>query len=214
MGIIGRVALTRAEEKHTMMNEAIQRDLKDLRASAEARDPQQVQFLTKRLLGQMEYYPALALIVKRVHDFVDLFESYYPDEMWIRKALVTIASYGTAPDEGVAEMALNQQYNEPGCGNFLKAIYDVTQCMQKKHTGEARISFMTSALVNVVMAELVEAWYGEREELWETVRADQTSLEAQEIAYAFWMDEDIVILDTACWLEIADQLEASFMRQH
>ena len=49
-------------------------------------------------------------------------------------------------------MALQHKFEAPGAMNYIKAIYDLTQGMQKSHTGEARIGFLTSALVNVVMA--------------------------------------------------------------
>jgi hypothetical protein len=195
-----------------MITDPQQRDLVDLRHAAQTRDPQQVQFLTKKLLGTLDFYVALAVTIERVYAFMDIFESYYPDEIWARKTLVSMVSFGVAPDDQVAEMALGQTFSAPGCANFIKAFYDVCQCMQKKHTAEARIGFMTSAIVNVIMAELVEAWYGEREDLWQIVRADQTSDQAIAIAYSFWMDEDTVTLDKACWQEVADSIEAKLNR--
>src|SRR5689334_15351826 len=130
-----------------MLNDMQKRDLMDLRAAAEQRQPEQVQFLVKKLLMQLDYYVALAATLEQVYRFLDIFESYYPDETWLRALLVQIAAYGTAPDEGTAEMALSQSFSAPGAGNYLKAIFDVTQAMQKKHTGEARVGYMTSAIV-------------------------------------------------------------------
>jgi hypothetical protein len=194
------------------MNDAQRRDLADLRQAAHERSPEQCQFLTKRLLGQLTLYAALSVALEQVWRFVDIFESYYPDEVWVRQLLVSIASYGVAPDDQVAEAALNQPFAEPGCANFLKAVYDVVQSMQQKHTPEARVSFMTSAIVNAIMAELVEAWYGERPAAWEHQRQHPGDPESLELAYLFWTDADTAALDTACWLEVADRLEAALGR--
>lgn len=194
------------------MNDAQRRDLTDLRAAAQQRDQQQLQFLTKRLLGQLDFYGALALIVQEVYDFTDIFESYYPDEEWIRRLLVSITSFGVAPDDAVAEMALAQSFASPGAGNFLKAVYDTTQAMQTKHSGEARISFMTSALVNAVMANLVEAWYGERADAWAHQHTNAGDPASLELAYLFWTDPQIARLDTQLWSGIADRITEAFTR--
>jgi hypothetical protein len=194
------------------MNDAQRRDLADLRQAAHQRDPQQTQFLTKRLLSGLDFFGALTIPLQQVYGFIDLFESYYPDEAWVRKMLVSITSYGVAPDDQVAEMALNQTFSAPGCANFIKGVYDITQAMQKKHTSEARIGYMTSALVNAVMAELVEAWYGQRPDAWDMQRENAGSPDSLELAYLFWTDPDTAALDTACWVEIADRIEKALMR--
>lgn len=194
------------------MNEAQRRDLTDLRAAAEARQPEPCQFLTKRLLGQLSLYAALSVALEQVWRFVDLFESYYPEESWARRLLVSLAAYGMVPDDQIAEAALSQPFHEPGCANFVKAIYDLVQAMQTKHTPEARISFLTSAIVNAIMAELVEAWYGERPEAWSHQRHHPDDPESLALAYRFWTDPATAALDTTCWLEVADRLEAALKR--
>jgi hypothetical protein len=194
------------------INDAQKRDLADLRAAAEQRQHEQLQYHAKRLLGQLDYFVALAVVMERVYSFLDIFESYYPDETWIRAMLVGITSFGIAPDDSTAAAALEQSFTSPGAGNYIKAVYDVTQAMQKKHTSEARISFMTSAIENTIMAELAEAWYGERLDEWEQVHANQNDPQAAQIAYAFWTDPHTAALDTACWQEVADHLEQQFNR--
>lgn len=197
-----------------------QRDLADLRRAAHQRDQAQLQFILKRLLQQMDYYVALSVPLERAYDYLDIFESYYPDERWVRQMLLAITSFGTAPDAGVAEMALQQGFIAPGASNFLKAVFDITQAMQSRHTGEARVGYMTSAVVNAIVAELAEAWYGERPEAWQRVRnnaydaATQTysDPEATQIAYAFWQDAQTAALDTALWLGLADTIEQKLTR--
>jgi len=202
------------------MNEQSQRDLTDLRAAAAERNQQQLQVLLKRLLRSLDYYVALSVPLERIWHWLPIFEKYYPEETWVRQLILAINSYGTVPDDSVAEMALQQQFNQPGAGNFIKAVYDTTQAMQDKHTGEARIGFMASAVVNAIMAELVEAWYGERDKAWQRVRENQfdpqtgeySDPQATQIAYIFWTDERTSALDTGTWLEIAATIEAKFKR--
>lgn len=202
------------------MNDQQRRDLKDLRSAANRRDQEQVQFLVKRLLRSLDYFVALSVPLERAWQFIDIFESYYPEEAWVRQMLLGIMSYGRAPDDSVAEMALEQKFTAPGAGNYLKAVYDITQAMQEKHTGDARLGFMASAVVNAIMAELVEAYYGERPDDWQRVRANQYDPQtetysdpgATEIAYHFWTAEQTVALDVASWHEIADAIEQKASR--
>jgi hypothetical protein len=195
-----------------MINDLQRRDLSDLRQHAQARNHEQIQFVLKRLLQQMPFFYSLAVVLETVYRFLDVFESYYPDEGWVRQMLLSIASFGTAPDDSVAEMALAQAFTEAGTGNYIKAIYDITQAMQSKHTPEARVGYLTSALVNAVMAELAEAWYGDKPDLWQTVRQDPTAPDSMTIAYAFWTNPQTAALDTQNWLEIADALERALER--
>lgn len=205
------------------LTDAQQRDLKDLRFAAHTRNLEQAQFLLKRLLRDMSYYGAVALVVERLQGYLDLFESYYPDEAWVRTLLLAITNYGMTPDDSVAEAALQQGFDAPGAGNYIKAIYDLTQAMQPKHTPEARTGFLMSAIVNSIMAELVEAWYGERVQVWQRLRQLQQTLqaspdanlqtEALNIQHAFWMDAQTMALDSASWLEVADSLEAKLNRE-
>jgi hypothetical protein len=190
-----------------------ERDLRDLRVAAKARDQQQLQFMVKRLLKGLDFYVALAVPLERMHQYLDIFESYYPDETWVRQLVLMIGTYGSKPDDSVAEMALQQSFDEAGAANFLKAVYDVTQAMNDQHTKEARVGFLASAVVNSIMAELVEAYYGDRPQLWRRVRTnDYDDPTVADIAYNFWMDETTRAMDIACWLEIAASIEAKLTR--
>lgn len=195
-----------------MISDLQRRDLSDLRQYAQARNHEQIQFVLKRLLQQMPFFYSLAVVLEVTYRFLDVFESYYPDEGWVRQMLLSIASFGTAPDDSVAEMALSQAFTEAGTGNYIKAIYDITQAMQGRHTPEARVGYLTSALVNAVMAELAEAWYGDKPDLWQVVRQDPTAPDSMTIAYAFWTNQQTATLDTQNWLEIADALERALER--
>lgn len=187
-------------------------DLEDIRKVAESRNQEQLQFLLKRLLQRMEYYIALSVPMERILAFLPIFEQHYPDETWVKQLLLMINNYGKAPENDIAEMALQHEFTLPGVGNFLKAVYDLTQAMQDKHTPEARMGFMASAVVNAMMAELAYNWYSEREKAWEKVRGNQDEEQAKRIAYIFWTHPDTVKLDKQIWHEIADSIEAKLTR--
>lgn len=195
-------------------------DLQELRKASETRNQQQLQFLLKRLLQRMEYYIALAVPLERIREFLPIFEQAYPEETWVRKLLLMINNYGKAPENDIAEMALQHDFTAPGIGNFLKAVYDLTQAMQDKHTPEARIGFMTSAVVNAIMADLAHAWYSDREKAWHRVRENQydpisedyLDEQATRIAYIFWTHPDTVALDQQRWLDVADSIDYKLSR--
>lgn len=195
------------------MNEAQRRDLADLREAAQARDDEKCRFLTKRLLGQLSLYAGLSVALEQMWQFIDIFESYYPQEVWVRRLLVSIASYGMAPDVHLAEAALSQPFHEPGCGNFVKAVYDLVQAMQAKHSPEVRVSFLTSAIGGAIFAELVEAWFGERLEDWEYRRAHPNDIKAEQLLHRFFNHPDTLALYSTCWQEVADRLEKALSRQ-
>lgn len=195
------------------MSEAQQRDLADLRVAAQARDLEGAQYRLKRLLQGMDYYRAIALVVERLYNFLDLFESYYPDEQWPRQMLLGVASFGAAPDDTVVTIALEKSFTEPGAGNFIKALYDLAQAMQARHTAEARIGFMVSAVMNAITAEAAEAWYGDRPDAWQTVRQQPPDDPAAvQIARGFWTDPQTAAIDTANWLAVADAVERALGR--
>lgn len=187
-------------------------DLQDLRKEAQERNQEQLQFLLKRLLQRMEYYIALAVPLELIREFLPTFEAHYPDETWVRQLLLMINNYGKAPENDISEMALQQGFTVAGTGNFLKAVFDLTQAMQDKNTPEARIGFMASAVVNATMAELVHSWYGERDKAWELVRENPSDEQAQRIAYIFWTHADTAELDQHLWLKIADSIETKATR--
>ncbi|MCA9895304.1 MAG: hypothetical protein KC615_20110 [Anaerolineae bacterium] len=202
------------------MNPVQQRDLAMLREAAQERNQEQLQFYAKRLLMALPYYYALAVVTEPLTQFLPRFEAIYPNESWIRQLLLMINAYGASPEDVVAEMALQQSFDAPGAMNFIKAIYDLTQAMQEKHTSEARIGFMTSALVNVIMADLADAWYSERPYAWERVRRNQldpvtgdySDPEATQMAYRFWVDDSTVERERLSWLAIAAHIESSLER--
>jgi len=197
-----------------------QRDIDALSTAAIERDHEKAQFLLKKLLAQLDFFVALAAAIEPVYEFVDTWEQYYPDEVWARRLLVAIVSFGAPPDESVSQAALRQDFTAPGAGNFLKAVADIVQSMQAKHQPGARVGYLVSAIVNAVMAELVEFWYRDRPDEWERARLNPFDSstgkyrdpQATQIAYQFWTDPEVTRRDTQAWLAIAHSIEEKLDR--
>jgi len=184
--------------------------LQQLRQAAEARDPEQCQFLLKTLFMNMEFYLAFAVVVERAHLFLETFEHYYPDGKFARQILTQMVNTGVAPAKLPPEALRDFEY--PGAANYMKALADMAHALQQGAL-PPRIGFLVSATVNAIMAELVEQYYGSHMEQWEFVRQNPSDPKTQQIAYTFWTDDDVVLLDIDHWLQVADSVEEKLERQ-
>ena len=185
--------------------------LERLRQAAETRDPEQCQFLLKTLFIGMEFYPALAVVIERTQSFLETFETYYPDGIFARQILMQMVNTGTAPSRLPPEALRDFEY--PGAANFMKALVDLAYALQPGPL-PPRIGYLVSATVNAIMAELVEHYYGQCPEAWALLRQKPKSPEASEIAYTFWTDEEVALLDSDHWLQVADSIERHLQRQY
>ena len=184
--------------------------VKQLRHAAEKRDPEQSQFLLKKLFMEMDFYLALAVVVERAQSFLETFEHYYPDARFARQILVQMVNTGTAPSRLPPEAL--RDFEAPGAANYMKALSDLAHALQQGPL-PPRIGYLVSATVNAIMAELVEHYYGRHLDRWALVRENPEAPEAREIAYAFWTDEEIALLDTDHWLQVAESIETHLQRQ-
>ena len=183
--------------------------LLQLRQAAEKRDPERCQFLLKTLFMDMEFYHALAIVVERARGYLDTFEAAHPDGVFARRILMQMVNIGTAPARLPPEAMRDFEY--PGAANFMKALADLARALQPGDL-PPRVGFLVSAAVNAIMAELVEQYYGPRLEAWAIARGEPTSDAARDIAYAFWTDEEVALLDTDAWLQVAEAIEAHLRR--
>ena len=79
---------------------------------------------------------------------------------------------------------------------------------------------MASSVVNAIMAQLAESWYGKYEKAWERIRDSQydpttgiyVDEKANRIAYTFWTHLETAKLDTKSWLALADNIEQKLER--
>ncbi len=185
--------------------------IEQLRIAAEARDPERCQFLLKSLFMELDFYLALAVVVERARSFLETFETYYPDGVFARQILMQMVNTGIAPARLPPEALRDFEY--PGAANFMKALADLAHALQPGPL-PPRIGYLVSATVNAIMADLVEHYYGPRPRAWSRVRAAPGEPESSEIAYAFWTDEDVALLDTDGWLQVADCIERQLQRQY
>ncbi|MCY3831826.1 MAG: hypothetical protein OXG85_02345 [Chloroflexi bacterium] len=184
--------------------------LRQLRQAAEARDPERCQFLLKTLFMDMEFYAALAVAIERAQSFLETFELYCREGKFARQILMQIVNTGTAPARLPPEAQRN--FDFPGGANFMKALSDLAHALQPGPL-PPRIGRLVEATVNAIMAELVEHYYGARVEEWQVVRQQPETAKARESALAFWIDEEVALLDTDHWLSVADSVEAHLGRQ-
>lgn len=184
--------------------------LRQLRDAAEARDPERCQFLLKTLFMKMEFYLALSVVIERAQSFLETFEHYYPNGGFARQILTQMVNTGTTPSRLPPEAQRDFEY--PGAANYMKALSDLAHALQPGPL-PPRIGYLVSATANAIMAELVEHYYGRRMDAWLTVRERPDSAETRDIAYAFWTDEEVALLDTDHWLAVTDSIEAQLRRQ-
>ena len=182
-----------------------------LRIAAEARDPERCQFLLKSLFMELDFYLALAVVIERARSFLEIFETYYPDGVFARQILMQMVNTGTAPARLPPEALRDFEY--PGAANFMKALADLAHALQPGPL-PPRIGYLVSATVNAIMAELVEHYYGPRPGAWAQFRAAPGEPASSEIAYAFWTDDDVALLDADAWLQVADSIERHLQRQY
>ena len=178
--------------------------LSALRQAAEARDPERCQFLLKTLLMRLEFYLALAVVIERARAFLETFEHYYPDAPFARQILMQMVNTGTAPARLPAQA--QRDFDYPGAANFMKALADLARALQPGPL-PPRIGHLVSAAVNAMTAELVEQYYGRHIDQWEQVRRQPADPKSREIAYRFWSDDEVALLDTDCWLQVAESIE-------
>lgn len=184
--------------------------LSQLRDAAEARDPERCQFLLKTLFMDLEFYLALSVVIERAQSFLETFELYYPEGQFARQILTQMVNTGTAPSRLPPEAQRDFEY--PGGAIFMKALSDLAHALQPGPL-PPRIGCLVEATVSAIMAELVEQYYGRRMETWRFLRENPEAPQAREIAYAFWTDEEVALLDIDHWLSLADSVEAQLRRQ-
>ena len=184
--------------------------LENLRQAAEARDVEQCQFLLKALFVEMEFFLAVAVAVERAQSFLEAFERGRPQAGFARQILMQMVNTGTAPARLLPES--QHGFDLPGAANYIKTLADLAHALQPGPL-PPRIGWLVSATVNAIMAELAEHYYGRRLEDWAFLRENPAHPKARQIAYAFWTDEDVALLDTDHWHQVADSIETKLARQ-
>lgn len=185
-------------------------DLEKLRQAAEARDPEASQFLLKKLFMEMEFFIAFAVVAERAQAYLETFERQYPDAKFARQILIQMVNTGVAPAKLPAEAL--RDFEKPGAANYMKALADMAYSLQ----GGAlppRIGYLVSATVNAIMAELVEHYYSVNMDSWLFQRENPSNPAIGQIAYQFWTDKDVALLDTDAWLLVADSVEKKMVRR-
>jgi hypothetical protein len=183
-----------------------------LRQAAAGREWGAAQDSLTALLMDMEFFAGLEIALTRAHEHLPVFEQHHPEAGWARSLLVWIASYGAAPANLPVEAG--NPYPSPGAANYVKALIDLARSVERQNPLENRVRFVSSAISNVMLADLAAFWYGQHPDRWEMQQAQGDALDPetgvtvrQRIYAQFWLDEAVAQRDTAAWLDIADHLE-------
>ncbi len=195
-----------------------QPDIVALQLAAEQREWNTLQDTLKRVLTLLEPVAALEIAAVRIHEHLPRFEHYYPEAGWVRELVLGVVSYAIAPKE-LPDHAVNQ-FPSPGCGNYVSAVLDLARTVQPGVSPFERYSFLTNAIANTILAELMDTYYSARFDLWERLntQADEhdpvTGLTVrQAITMRFWSDPAVATQDTAAWLEIAKAVRVKLDEQ-
>lgn len=183
------------------------RDLAALRQAAHQREWMTNQDTLKRLLAALDPLLALSVAAEPVQAFLPTFEAYFPQAGWLRELLLTVVSYASAPGD-LPEAAVNQ-FPQPGCGNYVKAVLDLARAVQDKYTAFERYSHTTNAIANAILAELTHTYFSAHPDQFAALSDPNTDADTRaRIQYAFWLDPVVAERDTALWLSVADTLTA------
>lgn len=181
-------------------------DLEQLRIAAEQREWNTLQDTLKRMLALLDPLIALSIAAPRLRAFLPRFEQYYPEARWVRELLLTVITYASAPRD-LPLNALNQ-FPQPGCGNFILAVFDAARTVQPQYHVYERYSHITNAIANAILADLQYTYFKHHPQLYaqlldpNTDQATRTQIQA-----TFWLDENIAKRDTALWLHVANLTE-------
>jgi hypothetical protein len=120
--------------------------------------------------------------------------------------MLTVVSYASSPGELPLHAA--KDFQKPGCGNFIMAVFDLARTVQQQYTVFERYSHITNAAANAILADLQYTYFKKRDALFAMFIDPEADEETrQEIQYTFWLDEIVHKRDTALWLHLADTLE-------
>lgn len=186
-------------------------DIVQMRQAAHAREWNMLQDTLKRVLALLDPLIGLEVAAQRMQDFLPRFEHYYPEAGWVRQLALTVVAYASAPNE-LPQHAVNQ-FPSPGCGNFVSAVLDMARVVQTGVSIYERYSFITNAIANTILADLMDFYYSQHPEEWEHLIAEAEVIDpetgltvAQQMYFRFWSDASVAQRDTALWLSVVDML--------
>ncbi len=193
------------------LSNAQKHDLALLRTAAQERTWTELQDTLKRLLATLEPLIALQVGAEQAQIFLPIFDTYYPEAGWVRELLLTVVSYASAPGE-LPESAVNQ-FPKPGCGNFVRAVLDLSRSVQDKYTQFERYSHITNGIANGILADLQHVYFERRTGEFSFILDPEGDPKRKTIIHQkFWRDTAVVERDTAQWLKIADSVEDKILK--
>lgn len=199
------------------MHDRFIESLRTFRKAAYSREWGVLQDQLQSLIGELELFQALEIVIQRLQRYLPTFEKYHPFESVKGRTLigmiVHVTAFGYAPDYLPDE--LPNQYDTPGSGQFVLAVLEMNRAMQRDAVPADRARQFTSAIANTFLAELSEIYYSAHPEDYARVRANKidpatgeyTDPDAAKIPIALWLDPAVEARDVTLWLKLADDIE-------
>lgn len=205
------------------MHEETVKTLSELRRYTYQREWGLMQTFVRTLLSQLPLFEALQIVFEALQRYLPIFEQHHPvgtvKGQMPRELMLTVMSFGFAPDQLPEYMP--GEYDTPGSGQFANAVLEMCRAMQKERDPESRAELLSSAIANVILAELSELYYSAHPDDYARVRAngidpmtgDYTDPDAVKIPWKLWADPRVEARDITLWLRVADDLEAKLKAQ-
>lgn len=202
-----------------IVDEPIKTELVILRAAAKDREWNSLQATLTRIFADMSTTAALEIVINQLRAYLPTFEGYHADAPVVRGLLVTVMSYGFAPER--LPEHLTTEFDTPGSGQFAQAVLEMCRAMQQDRDPSERPQLLTSAVANVFLAELSELWYRHRPDAYARVRDNHIDPDTGEysdpeavnvIPMQFWIDDEVAKRDQTLWLKLAYAIERKVRR--
>jgi hypothetical protein len=166
----------------------------------------------EQLLRQLPGEVALRLIREQLLRRLPAFERHHPGIHWPREFIE--ASDGT-PSRGEREWPeIEDDFSGPGANNFTSAVEALWKASRLPPDDRQRAAELVSALAGALMAEGTERWGSRHPEEWtlwyQLAASGENDPRITSLQFAMQRDSEIVALQRSAWLEIADQVEATF----
>jgi hypothetical protein len=191
-----------------------------LRKAAERRAWNECREATERLLCRLAPAEAFRFAVAQVAKRIPGFERYPPGASWPRERLGNIleaAETGPSSDWPSELPEAVEEYPGPGANNFVLALSALWDAVGASGDPQRRTALLVEAIAGAIMAGMIEHWGARHPDAWRSwlqaaakVRSGRESNgeETQLRVLRSMMDDpEVAKIDTAAWLDVADELE-------
>ena len=183
-------------------------ELRVLRLAAERGDWNGCRAASEKLLLRLTCRRALGLARDYVMRRLFAFERHQPDVHWPREFIESIDGDPSHTKQEWPES--EDDFAGPGANSFTSAVEALWKASRLIMDEQRCVSELVNALAGAIMAERSEFWGSRNPEewmRWYSQPPDSDDMSGFKILMAAAKDPDVMRLERAGWLEVADQLE-------